>query len=205
MSTLIFIPLNKTPYSQRFTAFQVISEGEPVGLLRDNVDAILPPNKPRAWSWHPYHMDAAFEVSEPMTVTEIQKHLEDAVPRELANRNDRFQVYAYTAFGFRYALTLEGCSEGLFAASARFVPITNDAAASFDADSAQFYAHAACKAPLPASAVRGDRVVRIQAVSIHTGHKHDLMRSEVRGVATWTPLKGTRGPRALPTPSFKVA
>ena len=169
MPAFIFCRISEEPSTARTTLFQVVRNGEPVGILRSTMLGYDYPE--------PQHLPGKMSESEAMDYLRVHDE------NWMTEGKDLFRIYAHTRYGFRFVL-----HDGLLG-SAAFMVDSKAASTVLEEHRVIDAAMDAFHTDMPVEAIPGDWITHISAVSVHTGKGHTIMRSEVRGVTHWLPLR----------------
>lgn len=183
MPALIFCRISEEPSTHRTTLFQVVRDGEPVGVLRSTMLGNPPPQTPRGWVVQRYDYPEPQHLPGKMSESEAMDYLTENDENWMADGKDCFRVYAHTRYGFRFVL-----HSGLLGSSA-FMVDSKTASTVLEEHQVVDAALDAFHADMPVEAIPADWITHISAVSANTGKAHTIMRSKVEGVIHWLPLR----------------
>lgn len=193
MPAFIFCRISEEPSTVRTTLFQVVRNGEPVGILRSTMLGNPPPETPRGWVVQRYDYPEPQHLPGKMSESEAMDYLRVHDENWMSDGKDLFRIYAHTRYGFRFVL-----HDGLLG-SAAFMVDSKAASTVLEEHRVIDAAMDAFHTDMPVEAIPGDWITHISAVSIHTGKGHTIMRSEVKGVTHWLPLRDSAASETMNT------
>ena len=181
MPAFIFNRLHDEPSKDRVTVFQVIRNGEPVGVLRSTMLGNPPPQTPRGWVVQRYDYPEPQHLPGKMSESEAMDYLRVHDESWMAEEKDLFRLYAHTRYGFRFVL-----HDGLLG-SAAFMVDSKAASTVLEEHRVIDAAMDAFHTDMPLEAIPGDWITRISAVSVHTGNLCAKARPQRQSTAHWLP------------------